>query len=114
MRVLLSDTAVRRPPSVTEPGRRLRDVRLRSVLQELEVPDRADVLEAPLFEERDAGGVVAAIFQALEPLEQQRPGRPTADVSDDPAHSEPPTLTRLHDRKLPPKSLLETQKPGCG
>jgi hypothetical protein len=92
MCVLLGDAAVRRPAGVAEAGRRGGDVRLRSVLQELEVPDRADVLESPLFEECDAGRVVAAIFEAREPLQQQRPRGSTTDVSNDPAHPEPPSL----------------------
>ena len=50
--VALGDRAVRRPAGVAETGRRPRAVRRRCLLQELEVADGADVLEAVVLEER--------------------------------------------------------------
>ena len=55
-------------------------------LQVSERADRADVLEAALLEERDPGRVVAAVLEALEPLDEQRLALPRTDVSDYPAH----------------------------
>src|SRR5919109_3044255 len=94
VRVALGHRAVRRPARVAETGRRLRAVRRRGGLEELEVPDGADIVEAVVFQERDAGGVVAAVLESLEAVDQEwlRCSRP--DVSDDSAHGGPPSLGR--------------------
>jgi hypothetical protein len=68
MRVLLGDAAVRRPARVAEAGRRLRAVRAGDFLQLLKVAHRADVVEPVFLEQRDPGGVVAAVLEALETL----------------------------------------------
>ena len=90
VRVRLGDAAVRRPARVAEPVVRLRAVRPRGLLQVLEIADRADVLEPAGFAQRDPGGVVAAVFEPLEPLQQELLALPWPDVSDDSAHARPP------------------------
>ena len=71
MRVQLGDPAVRGPAGVAEPGGRLGAIRLGGVLQELQIPDRAHVFEAVGLEQRDPGGVVAAVLESFEPREQK-------------------------------------------
>ena len=51
--------AVRRPARVAEPGRGLRAVVLRDLLQEGEIADGPDVVEAVILEQREARRVVA-------------------------------------------------------
>ena len=72
MRVLLGDAAVRRPARVAEPVVRRGPVRPRCVDEVLEVADGAHVVEPVVLAQRDAGGVVAAVLEAAQPLEQQR------------------------------------------
>src|SRR5207253_2644667 len=92
VRVVLGHAAVGRPARVPEPGRRLRAVRAHGALEVREVADRAHVLESAVFEQRDAGGVVAAELEPLEARDQQLLGGPAPDVSDDPAHPPTPSL----------------------
>ena len=86
MRVLLGDTAVRRPARVPETGRGLGAVGTGDLLQSLEIADGPDIVEAVLLEQREPGGVVASILEALEAAEEKTFRLPPADVSDDPAH----------------------------
>ena len=58
------------------------------LLQRLEVADGADVVEPVVLAQRDPGGVVAAVLEPLEALEQQVLAGSLPDVSDDPAHAE--------------------------
>ena len=95
--VPLGDGAVRRPARVAEAVAGVRAVARRGVLQELEVADGADVVEPALLPQREAGRVVTAIFEALEPLHEERPAVTFADVSDDPAH----TKTSLENAESP-------------
>src|SRR5690348_924044 len=86
MRVALGDAAVRRPARVTEPVRRDRAVRPCGRPKVREVADGADVVEPVLLEERKAGGVVTAVLETLEPLQEQRLRFTRPHVSDDSAH----------------------------
>ncbi len=94
MRVLLGHAAVRRPARVPEAVRRLGSVRAGGRLQDLQVADGAHVLEPVGFTQREARGVVAAVLQLLEALQQQRLRVPTPDISDDPAHMSPLCVRR--------------------
>ena len=94
VRVLEGDLAVRRPARVADPGHRGGAVEARRRLQLVEVADRADVVEALVLEQRDAGRVIAAVLEPLETLEEQRVRLPGAHVSDDSAHLEPPFFKR--------------------
>src|SRR5262249_61336222 len=97
-RVLLVDAPGSRAARVAEPVIRGGVVGPRGLLQFLQVPDGTDVVEPAVLTERDAGRVVAAVLETLEPAQKQLLRGPTADVSDDPAHASP---------------LPETAKPGC-
>ena len=71
MRVCLGDGAVRRPARVAEAVVRVGAVRAGLVLQVLEIPDRADVVEAVVLAQRDPGRVVASVLEALEALQEE-------------------------------------------
>ncbi len=121
MRVLLVDCAVGRPARVTETVIRRGAIRAGGVLQKLKVAHRAHVFEAAVLAQRDAGGVVTAVLEALETVEQQVLRSPVTDVPDDPAHPKllsvaAPCLQRwiemLQIRGLSENGLSKTAKPG--
>jgi hypothetical protein len=98
MRVRLADAAVRRPARVADAGRggrrehRDRGLAVAVALgdgpaQRGEVADGADRLEAVLGLDADAGGVVAAIFELLEPGQEDLLYRAVTHVAHDPAHA---------------------------
>src|SRR5262249_41711939 len=97
---LLGDAAVCRPARMSEPVRGAGTVRPRGGDEVLEVADRADVVEPVLLAERETRGVVAAILEPAEPLQEERLGLARPHVSDDPAHGFPPERerARLLDR----------------
>ena len=68
MRVQLGDAAVCRPARVPEAGGRDGGVGAGRLLQEREVSDSANVLEAVLFQESDAGRVITPVLEALKSL----------------------------------------------
>ena len=75
MRVLVGDAAVRGPARVADAG--VGGSRSADRLLELpEVPDRADVVGPGVLQEADAGRVVAAVLEALEPGKDQGLGLP--------------------------------------
>src|SRR5438105_3269255 len=86
MRIRFGDTAVGCPARMAEARRREGAVGAGGRDQVVEGADRARVPQPRLLEERDAGGVVAAVLEALQPLQQQWHRRPVADISDDSAH----------------------------
>ena len=94
MRVLEGDLAVRGPARVPDPGRGRRAVQTGRGLQLVEVPDGPDVVEPLVLEQRDAGRVVPAVLEALEPVKEERVRLPGAHVSDDAAHLDPPFFER--------------------
>jgi hypothetical protein len=55
----------------------------------VEVPDGPNVVEPLVLEQRDAGRVVPAVLEALEPVKKERVRLPGAHVSDDAAHLDP-------------------------
>ncbi len=96
VRVGLRDAPVRRPARVADPGRggrrEHRDGTLAVALghrlaQVGEVADRAHGLEPLLTLEGDACGVVAAVLELLQPVEQDLLDRAMTDVADDSAHA---------------------------
>ena len=99
VRVLGADAAVRRPARVPDAGRRQGLVVRRRVLELAEVADGADLGELPVLDEREAGGVIAAVLEPLEAVQEDRLAIPASDVSDDPAH-----VSRLSPvlREFPP------------
>ena len=86
VRVLGADAAVGGPARVPDAGRRQRLALRRGVLQLAEVAHRADLGELPVLHERKAGGVIAAVLEPLEAVQEDRLCHPGSDVSDDPAH----------------------------
>ena len=99
MGVLRTDAAVRRPARVPDAGRRLGRVERRRLLELAEVAHGADLGELPVLGEREARGVIAAVLEALEAVQENRLAFPASDVSDDPAH-----VSRLSpvSREFPP------------
>ena len=89
VRVLLRDAAVRGPARVAEAGGGDGAVPARRLLQEAEVADRADVVEARVLAKHDPGRVVAAVLEALEAVQEERLAGPRPHVSDDSAHLKP-------------------------
>src|SRR5205823_861541 len=73
----------------------------------LEVRDEPFVLYnlegAP--DDRDPGAVIAAVLEALEPVEQDRQGIASAGITDDPAHLQDPRARR--DRAAQPSTGLD-------
>jgi hypothetical protein len=108
VRVLLGDSAVRRPARVAEPRRRFRAVQRGCSLQVAEVADGADVVEGVVLTQHDPGGVVTAVLEALEAVEKERLACPGPDVSDDSAHRGAPSIYGPLDRVAPSKRT----KPG--
>ena len=53
-----------------------------------EVADRADAVDPAVLDHRDAGRVVAAVLELLEPGDQQVAAGAPAHVSDDSAHED--------------------------
>ena len=86
VRVLLRDAAVCRPARVAEAGRRDRSEPFGRELQVLEVADGAEVGKPVVLEQGEAGRVIAAVLEPLEPAQEERLCGARAGVSDDPAH----------------------------
>ncbi len=86
MRVPLGHAAVRRPARVAEPVVRVGAVRAGRLDEVAEVADGADVVERVVLAQRDPGGVVAAVLEPAQSLEQKRLRLARPDVSDDSAH----------------------------
>ena len=93
--VLLAHPAVGRPASVGEPDRRRRQRHRNALLVAVEADRGAQVgevahrphrVDPAVLEQRDAGGVVAAVLELLEPRHQQVAAGSLAHVSDDSAH----------------------------
>ena len=58
------------------------------VAQRIEVADRAHGVETALVQDRDARGVIAAVLELLQALEEDLLDGAVPDVADDPAHEE--------------------------
>ena len=99
VRILGANAPVRCPARVPDAGRRQGLALRRSVLQLAEVADRADLGELPVLDERQTGGVIPAVFEPLEAVQEDRLCDPGSDVSDDPAH--------LTDYPPPSRNLLQ-------
>ncbi len=86
MRVLLIGRTVRRPARVRDAGRPLDRSR---VQEQLQLGDLARLLhrfDARAIHDGDARRIIAAIFETLEPLEQEGRRHLGSNVSDDSAH----------------------------
>ena len=84
--VFLGGPAVRGPAGVADAvfaGERFGGER---VFQAAELAGAAPDFDAAVVDDRDAGGIVSAVFEAAQTLDQNRHDLFRADVPDDPAH----------------------------
>ncbi len=79
--------AVRRPARVGDPGRAPQRFSVELTRKIVELALRPPPLELAADDGADAGRVIAAIFEPLEPVEQPLRDVAFADNSNDPAHS---------------------------
>ena len=86
MRVVLGWPAVRRPAGVTDADRSRQRLARELQFQILELALGTPSRQGAVLERGDAGGIVAAVFEALERVDQLRCDRLTADDSDNAAH----------------------------
>ena len=86
MRVVLGRPAVRRPAGVADADRAGERLEPELLLEILELALGAAPRQLAVFERGDARGIVAAIFQALERIDELRRRRFSADDSDNAAH----------------------------
>src|SRR3990172_8414945 len=104
MRVALGGLAVGGPARVPEAHVAAQRSLAEDRLEVAELPERAAHREAPVLEDRDAGGVVAAVLEAAQPADHHVHGLlfPT-DVADDPAHASVSSSSSGGDRRPPPR-----------
>ena len=89
MRIALGRRAVRRPPGVRDAGRAADVLRL-GLRGELGHAARgADPFNGPVVDDRDARGVVAAVLEAPQPLDEDRNDVAPRGGADDAAHVSP-------------------------
>jgi hypothetical protein len=62
----------------------------REGFQHIDLPHVLQDLQTVLVDDREAGGIVAAVLQSLQPIDQDPLALSRSDVSDDPAHRLPP------------------------
>ena len=77
---------VRGPARVTDPRGAAEGVLAERGVEVAELPDGANDLDASARVDREARRVVAAVFEATEPLDEQRGALLRADVANDSAH----------------------------
>ena len=78
--------AVGGPAGVAEPDGAFEFLSVERIFELAELPGASVDPDLAVFEGGDAGGVVAAIFEPLEPVHQDRHRGATAYVTDDSAH----------------------------
>ena len=86
MRIALAGLAVRRPARVADADRAGQRFAAKTRLEVYELAFGAPALDVAVDQGGDAGRIVAAIFQALQRLDQQGGDGCLADDSDDAAH----------------------------
>ena len=113
--VLLGDPAVGGPARVGDSGRGRRggdhNPALAVVLgnrgaQVREVADRADAVDPPVIDHRDASRVIAAVLELLQPGDQEVTAWASAHVSDDAAHEG----RRVDARRFSPAPALQRRR----
>ncbi len=96
--------AVRRPAGVADADRPL-EFRLADLFVEIaQLAGRAQAFQPAAFKQRDAGGIIAPVFQPLQRLDQAQRNRLIAQDTDDAAHV--PSL-RTH----PPNQTVQPGRP---
>jgi hypothetical protein len=86
MRVVFGRAAVRRPTRMADTDRAVERLARQPCLEIPELALGAPPRQLAALERGDARGIVAAIFEALERLDELRRRRLTADDPDNPAH----------------------------
>ena len=87
MRVGLGRLAVRGPAGVADAERAVQRMLAQRAFELLDAPDALDDLQALAVEHGDAAGVIAAILQAAQSLQQQRLRLLVPQIRDDSTHS---------------------------
>ena len=87
MRVVLGRPAMRRPAGVADADVARSGSRAAALPRLLSLPSARRRSSCAAFERRDAGGVVAAIFEPLQRIDQLVRDRPSPENSDDAAHA---------------------------
>ena len=100
MRVGLVRPAVGRPAGVADADRAIERLAREFLFQISELALGAPAREHAVLEGGDAGGIIAAVFEALERIDQQRRDRLAADDSDNAAHASGPSPRPLICRPL--------------
>ncbi len=95
VRVALGGGAVRRPAGVADAGEAVERPALQHPAEVVELALGAAAVDVAVHQGGDAGGVVAAIFEPAQRLEQQRRRVAGADDADDAAHQ---TVSRMAAR----------------
>ena len=85
--------AVRRPARVADAGRAGERLGLQPRLEIDELAAGAPARQLAILERGDAGGIVAAIFEPLQRIDDERRDRLAAQNADNPAHSGKPLAT---------------------
>src|SRR5260370_40531694 len=88
MRVVLGRLAVRGPAGVSDAGMPRERLGPQSCLEILELALGAAALETVAFQRGDAGGIVAAIFEALERIHNLIRNRTAPENADNAAHAD--------------------------
>ncbi len=86
MGVFLGGPAVRGPPRVADPERAGDGPLAQNPFEQLDAPGRAPDVQLAAVQDGHARGVVAAVLQALQPLDDDLDGTLVTHVPDDPAH----------------------------
>src|SRR5262249_11032174 len=87
MRVALARPPVGRPARMADADGAAERLAAQPGLQIAELAFGAAAREVPTFERRHAGGVVAAVLEPLERIDQMPRDRLTPEYADDPAHA---------------------------
>src|SRR5208282_5073429 len=114
MRVVLGRPAVRRPAGVTDADRSRQRLARELQFQILEFALRTPSRQGAVLKRGDAGGIVAAVFEALERVDELRCNRLSADDSDNAAHpsrqTPRPSLQRNPLRHQPLEAFVADTK----
>ena len=86
VRVALGRPAVGRPAGVADADRALERLARELAFEVAQLAFGAPAREVPAFERGDAGRVIAAVFEALERIDELHRHRLTAENADNPAH----------------------------
>ena len=100
----LGRLAVSRPAGVADADGAADRLALQKRAQVAELALGAAALDLAVDQGRHAGGIVAAILEPLESVEQQGRDRRRSDDSDDPAHDRTPLLVQLFFSPPPGRS----------